>query len=656
MLQPHLDERYRHIFEGLNDAQREVVASTEGQYAVLASAGSGKTASMTRRVSYIIAQGIPAWNILCITFTKKAAQEMGSRIRAMVGDAASDIWMGTFHAICLRILRRHEDLLGFSKTTIIDDDEQERLIKDVISLIDISQDLPTARAFIDKAQNRSLFPSDFGRDADQSLVNIYRAYQDRKKELGYMDFNDIIMFTVHLLKTNDAIRNRYQEQFKYVMCDESQDTNDAQFELLSLLSGKYKNLALIGDDYQSIYGFRGSEVRNIIGYSHNPDIQTLLMEQNYRSTKTIIQASNHLINHNKVRLQKNSYTQNKDGDYLIVYPASDSAREADFVADMIKRMVQRENRQYKDFAILFRNNYQARELEVAFRQQRIPYDLLNAMTFFNRKEIKDIIGYLRSVDNPVDSLAFERIINVPKRGIGAKAIERINDYAEQANLPFAKVLYHIDEVPKLTKKAVEAVKDFTAIIDKLQAYSRTEGALVSTCINMVLHETKFLEQFEVGKNKDEDQKRIDNITDLVDMAKDWEQKDEGEDGAPLLTRFLSETALSTQVSDVAEDDNMVQMMSVHSSKGLEFPVVFIVGLEEGKFPSNFAKTEAEIEEERRLLYVAMTRAEERLFLSYSKTRSDYKTGSMLPTKRSPFFDQLPRDLLFVIGEDNKKHS
>ena len=655
MLQPHLDERYRHIFEGLNDAQREVVASTEGQYAVLASAGSGKTASMTRRVAYLIAQGVPAWQILCITFTRKAANEMQGRIKAMVGDVANEIWMGTFHGICRRILYRHRDMLGFENMTIIDDGEQERIIKDVIQLVDLSQDYENVKSFIDNAQNHSLFPSDFGLDADQSLVNIYRGYQERKKELGYIDFNDIILFTVYLLKTNDAIRARYQNQFHYVMCDESQDTNNCQFELLSLLSGKHGNLALIGDDLQSIYKFRGSRVQNIIGYSTNPDIKTLLMEQNYRSTKTIIEASNHLVTHNKVRLQKSSFTENKDGDYVIVYPASDTAREADFVAEMIKRMVQRENRTHGEFAILFRNNYQSRELEMAFRQQRIPYNLVKGTTFFDRKEIKDIVGYLRSVDNPVDSLAFERIINVPKRGIGAKAIERINDYAQDANLPFAKVLYHIDEVPKLTKKAVEAVKDFTNIIDRLQAYSRTEGALVSKCIEMVLHETKFLEQFEVGKNQEEDKARIQNIVDLVDMAKDWESHDEGTDETPMLTRFLAETSLDAEL-DTDNDHDVVQMMSVHSSKGLEFPVVFVVGMEEGKFPSPFAKTEADIEEERRLLYVAMTRAEERLFLSYSKTRTDYKSGGMAPTEVSRFLKELPRNLLHIIGVDNKNGS
>lgn len=650
MLHPHLDDRYKHIFEGLNDSQKRVVASTEGQYAVLASAGSGKTASMTRRVAYLIAQGVPAWNILCITFTKKASGEMSARIKSMVGDAANDIWMGTFHAICLRILRRHQDMLGFENMTIIDDAEQERMMKDVLSLVDIAQDLPTVRAFIDDAQNRSLFPHDFGLDTDQSLVNIYRGYQERKKELGYVDFNDIILFTVHLLKTNDAIRRRYQEQFRYVMCDESQDTNDCQFELLNLLSGHHGNLALIGDDLQSIYSFRGSRVQNIIGYSTNHNIQTLLMEQNYRSTKTIIEASNHLVTHNTVRLEKNSFTENKDGDYVIVYPAADSAREADFVAEMIKRMVQRESKEFKDFAILFRNNYQSRELEMSFRQQRIPYKLVKGTTFFDRKEIKDIVGYLRSVDNPVDSLAFERIINVPKRGIGAKAIERINDFAQDAGLPFAKVLYHIDEVPKLTKKAVEAVKDFTGIIDKLQAYSRTNGALVSKCIEMVLHETKFLEQFEVGKNKDEDQARVQNIIDLIDMAKDWEQQDTDEEDTPMLTRFLSETSLASEFQE-EEDDNVVQMMSVHASKGLEFPVVFVIGLEEGKFPSPFAKTQAEIEEERRLLYVAMTRAEQRLFLTHSKTRTDYKSGMMQKTDPSRFLKELPRNLLFIIGVD-----
>lgn len=652
-MNPVLDARYQHIFEGMNPSQQEVIAHTQGEVIVLAGAGSGKTACLTRRVAYLIAQGIPAHNILCITFTNKAAKEMKERISKMVGDASRDIWMGTFHSICLRIIQRHKDLLDYESMTIINGEDRTKIIKTVIDLIDYSQTPEDVESFIEDAQNNMRLPSDFGTgpDTDTTKVNIYRAYQERKKELGYIDFNDILLLTVDLFHRFDAVRERYQKQFQYVMCDEAQDTNNCQFELLSLFSGLYHNLALIGDDYQAIYSFRGSNVRNMMDYSVLENVVLLKLEQNYRSTKTIIHASNGLIEKNKVQLEKASHTVNPAGDFVLVYPADDSSTEADFVATMVDKMHKKEGREFRDVAVLFRNNRQSQQLEMALRQQKVPYQVINGTSFFDRKEVKDIVGYLRAVDNPIDNLAFERIINVPKRGIGAKAIERINDYAEDSMIPFAKALEHIDEVPKITKKAVEAVKDFNSIISNLQTYSRQEDALVSKCIKMVIDETNFLSQFEVGKNKEEDEKRVMNIHELYQMALDWEADVNGEESEmPLLTRFLTETSLMSQV-DEADMENVVTLMSVHSSKGLEFDVVFVIGMQEDSFPSVHARTEAEIEEERRLAYVAMTRAKQRLFLSYAKTRFDYKTTAAVKTTPSRFLNEIPRQYMHVIGLD-----
>lgn len=652
-MNPVLDARYQHIFNGMNPDQQKVIATTQGEVIVLAGAGSGKTACLTRRVAYLLEQGIPANNILCITFTNKAAKEMKERISKMVGDSARDIIMGTFHSVCLRIIQRHQNLLDFENMTIITGPDRTKIIKTLIDLIDISQTPEEVEAFIENAQNNMKLPSDFGtgHDVDVTKVNLYRAYQERKKELGYIDFNDILLFTVDLFHRFDSVRNRYQKQFQYVMCDEAQDTNNCQFELLSLFSGHYHNLALIGDDFQAIYSFRGSNVRNMMDYSVLENVVLLKLEQNYRSTKTIIDASNGLIEKNKIQLEKQSHTLNPTGDYVLVYPADDSSTEADFVATMVQKQVAKENKQYRDMAVLFRNNRQSQQLEMALRQQKIPYQVINGSSFFDKKEIKDLVGYLRAVDNPIDSLAFERIINVPKRGIGAKAIERISDYADDCMIPFAKALQHVTEVPKLAKKAIESVQDFNNIISKLQTYSREEDALVSRCLKMVLDETNFLSQFEVGKNAEEDEKRVENIHELYKMAVEWENSIAGEESEmPLLTRFLTETSLMTQV-DEADMENVVTLMSVHSSKGLEFDVVFIVGMQEDSFPSTYARTESEIEEERRLAYVAMTRAKLRLFMSYAKTRYDYKSNAVVKNVPSRFLNEIPRQYMHVIGLD-----
>lgn len=648
---PYQDERYRYIFEGLNEKQREIVARTEGNISVIASAGAGKTRVLTNRVAYLIAQGIPAWQILCITFTNKAASEMRERIQSMVPSGAKDIWMGTFHSICLRIIRAHMQKLGFEQMTIIESYERTDMIKRIIELIRTGMDSDTAEAFIESAQNNMKMPSDFGQDDNQDLVNIYRAYQDEKKKMGYIDFNDILNFTVLLLRGNPEVRQRYQNQFRYVMCDESQDTNDCQFEILSLLSSGHNNLALIGDTDQAIYGFRGSRVENLIHYSNRDGIDTIQLDQNYRSTGTIIKASNALVELNSIRVPKTSFTENPLGEAIVLYPAKDVTREADFVAEMIKRMHQMEKQSYQDMAVLFRNNRQAKEIEMALRQSRIPYKVVKGMTFFDRKEIKDIIGYLRAVDNPIDSLAFERIINVPKRGIGAKAIERIADYAEDIMVPFAKALEHIEDIPKMTKKAVLAVKDFNAIIARLQAYSRTPDAKVSTCIDMIISETNFLSQFSNDKNAEDDKQRVENIVDLLDLAREWEENvDTSEEDTPLLTRFLSETSLVSPADEDVNEDDVVSLMSVHSSKGLEFPNVFIIGLEEEQFPSFFAKTDEEIEEERRLMYVAMTRAKKRLFMSYSQSKLDYRAGGTIQTKPSRFLDEIPKNFIYLYGK------
>lgn len=652
-MQLHIPEQYTHLFEGLNSNQQQIVYQTEGKFAVLAGAGSGKTATLTRRTAYLLAQGIPAWQIMCVTFTNKAAKEMKARIKSLAGEAADDLWMGTFHSLCLRIIQRHKEKLGYPNMSIIDGDERRKIIQEIVPLISVGAEPILAEQKIEAWQNNMVEPESLLRDEPSDYANIYKEYQDRKKLSGYVDFNDILNLTIRLLVLDDTVRAYYQNQFRYVMCDEAQDVNNAQYELLNLFSAAYNNLALIGDDFQSIYAFRGANVHNMIHYSNQPDVTLLRLEQNYRSYANIIEASNALINKNKGQMEKTCFTENHAGERIIVYPAPDVSREADYVAkDVIKREVFEGKQKYGDYAVLYRNNRQAKDLEIALRQHRIPYKVHGNMSFFDRKEVKDIVGYLRAVDNALDFIAFERIINVPKRGIGAKAVERIQDYATDVGIPFQKALYHVADIPKMTKKAIEAVTEFVQVIDAIREHANnTEKRIVTSTIQMILDRTAFLAQFQVGKNKDEDKARVENIYQLMQMAKEWELDNESlESDTPVLTRFLLETSLLAQEDE--DESNVVTLMSVHSSKGLEFHTVFIVGLEEGRFPSAFVSNEAELEEERRLMYVAMTRAERRLFLSYSKSGSGYRKKDEKPPRPSRFFNDIPRHLMYVVGVDS----
>lgn len=650
----HIPEQHLHLFERLNDMQKLVASSTEGSYAVLASAGSGKTLTLTTRTAYLLQQGIPGWQIMCVTFTNKAAREMEARIQNMSGDAAKDIWMGTFHSLCLRIIQRHREKIGYPNLSIIDSDERQKMLEEITPFISVGAEVPIAVQKIENWQNNMVEPERALLETPGDYANIYKEYQDRKKLAGYVDFNDILNLTIFLLENDDRVRDHYQRQFRYVMCDEAQDVNNAQYRLLTLFSEQYQNLALIGDDFQSIYGFRGANVHNLIHYANQPDVTLLKLEQNYRSHGTIIEASNALISRNQGQLEKNTFTSNPSGDQIVVYRAPDGNREADFIAKkIIKHEVDHGMKRFKDFAILYRNNSQAKLLEIALNQYRIPYKVHGSLSFFDRKEVKDLVSYLRAIDNDLDFMAFERIINVPKRGIGAKAVERIHDYAVSVGIPFQKALYHIKDVPGITKKAVASIQEFTRIIDYIREQLATpHSAPVTLAISLILDLTDFYSQF-VKMSKEEKQARTENIKSLLNMASQWEEENlEVESETPILTRFLMDTSL---LAEEGEDQNdQVTLMSVHSSKGLEFDTVFIIGLEEGRFPSSFVKTQGDLEEERRLMYVAMTRAETRLFLTYSMTGSGYRALKEGQTRPSRFFNDIPRHLMFVHPVDVKK--
>lgn len=643
------DPRYDKFFDGLNDVQRDVVAKTEGRFLVLASAGSGKTRALTRRVGYLIAQGIAPYNIMCVTFTNKAANEMKDRIRVLVGDLVDDLWIGTFHSLCLRILQRNRATLGLESLTILDPDDQSKLLKEVIdeSVASVPEDM--AAAYIEKMQAANILPEEIQDTRDHDLISIYRGYQERKREMGYMDFNDILVFASRLMRDNHAIREKYQAQFRYVMCDEAQDVNDVQFQLLGQFSARHGNLSLTGDDFQAIYGWRGSNVLNIMNYSATDGLEVIRMEQNYRSSRCIVEASNALIGKNSVQLDKSSFTENAAGESIVVYPADNEAHEADFVASVVTQM-RRDGVPLDDIAILSRTNRQVRHIEQAFSQLRIGYRLINGTGFFDRREIKDLIAYLRVVDNINDTLAFERIINVPKRGIGAATVEKIAAYADSLGVSFGKALNHVEEVPKLGKALVQKIVTFRDDISGIRSLLADPTLDPTIILNQLILRTGFLSQFQLGKNAEDDEQRIANITDFQTMATQWylqHADDELDEGQTLLNKFLMETSLYTQMDD--EDGQAVTIMSAHSSKGLEFKNVFIIGAEEGVFPHRRSMNEHDIEEERRLMYVAMTRAEHRLFISYSKLRFENKTERK--TRPSRFLSELPRDLLHVVGID-----
>lgn len=634
------------LLAGLNPVQQEIVKDTEGYFLVLAGAGSGKTRVLTHRIAYLLQQNVPAWQILSVTFTNKAAKEMRERIVDLSGPQARDVWMGTFHSICIRILIRFGAEIGLEKFTIIDEADQKKIIKEVIELVGGEYDVDTVLALIGDAKNNLLTPDDLAGVANQQhekdIAQIYQAYEEKKMAANYIDFDDCIMKTVHLFNVSERARDQYQHQFRYVLTDETQDTNKAQFKLLTQLSAHHENLFAVGDADQSIYGFRGAEISNIMNFqSYFPESKLYKLEQNYRSTGAIVQASNALISNNKERLDKTAFTDKNMGNPIVLYEADDDGREADFVVQAIRRMQQVEGKKWNDFAVLYRTGRQSRALEGAFNQYRVPYEIVGGTNFYDRKEIKDIVAYLRAVHDGLDVLAFKRIINVPKRGIGDASVGKIEDYANQCSIPFSKALENLKDIPKIPKKAAASIEEFLALIQEFATFASSENFKVAELINIILTKSGYRDSLNL--DKEEDLARMDNIDELINLAGMWDENPENEEKG--LTEFLAETALISAV-DGMEEEGKVVLMTVHSSKGLEFPVVFIVGAEENIFPHfRSLGNPVETEEERRLMYVAMTRAEERLFITSCKQRYEY--GKNGPTYNHPsrFLREIPTQLV-----------
>ena len=635
--------------DSMNEMQKKAITTTEGPLLCIAGAGSGKTRVLTHRIAYLIEEcKVDPYNIMAITFTNKAAGEMRERIDKLVGFGSESIWVMTFHSTCVRILRRHIDNIGYDNNfTIYDTDDQKSVMKAVFKKLQIDpKNLKetTVMREISHAKDELLGPAEYAMQnaADFSkkrIADCYNEYQDALRKNNALDFDDIIRLTVYLFKACPEVLENYQNRFKYIMVDEYQDTNTAQFMLIKLLADKYKNICVVGDDDQSIYKFRGANIMNILNFEkvYN-NTSVIKLEQNYRSTKTILNAANAVIANNKGRKFKALWTDRED-DELIHFDKYDDARnEAESVGNLIRSFKRRGIADYSDCAILYRTNAQSREFEEYFVRENIPYQLVGGVNFYSRKEIKDVLAYLKTVDNARDDVAVKRIINVPKRGIGATTINKISEYADGNNISFFDACRNAGNIPGLGKSAVKV----TNFADSMISYKERLGSMGMVAVTkLILDDTAYIEEL---KQEDEEKAddRIQNIDELITKIKIYE--DEHPDGS--LSDFLEEVALISDLDSVTEDVSRVLMMTIHSAKGLEFPVVFLSGMEDGIFPSYMTinnGSDDDMEEERRLAYVAITRAKDRLHLSYAKQRMIRGETQYNPVSR--FVKEIPGEYL-----------
>ena len=639
------------IYDTLNNEQREAVFCTEGPLLMLAGAGSGKTRSLTHRIAYLIEEkGVAPWNILAITFTNKAAQEMRERVDALVGYGSEDIWISTFHATCSRILRRHIDLLGYDRNfTIYDASDQKSLMKEVLKEMKIdTKQFPerSVMSEISSAKNEYKSPLDYRNEygsnfRNQRIADIYEHYQKRLKENNALDFDDLLVKMVDLFQTNPDVLEHYQERFRYIMVDEYQDTNTVQFLLVSLLAKKYRNLCVVGDDDQSIYKFRGANIYNILNFEKVfPDAQVIRLEQNYRSTQNILNAANGVIANNKGRKEKKLWTENQKGELVHFKQYDTEYDEADGVVSRINFLAMR-GVQYKDMAILYRTNAQSRIFEEKLKQKNIPYAIVRGISFYDRKEIKDLMSYLKVVDSGMDDLSVKRIINVPKRGIGQTTINRLQEFAILNQMSFLDAVFNADEIPEVAR-ALAKLHKFADMIEEFREYASEHE--ISELLEHILDVTQYRAELE-AEGTDESISRLEDIEELFNDIAYYEEEEEN----PNLRDFLAEKdmyTLNAGIDNLEDENNKVLLMTLHNAKGLEFNNVFLGGMEEGVFPgfgAMMSGDESEIEEERRLCYVGITRAKERLFLSAAKRRM--LRGQTQYNRRSRFIDEIPGQYL-----------
>ena len=635
------------IYDTLNPKQKEAVLHTDGPLLILAGAGSGKTRVLTHRIAYLIDEcGVNPWNIMAITFTNKAAGEMRERVDNLVGFGAESIWVSTFHSSCVRILRRHIENLGYTTSfSIYDSDDQKTLMRQVFKTLDIDTKQFKERsvlAAISSAKDKLITPEEFllnagGDFREKKTGEIYKEYQKQLKKNNALDFDDLIVKTVELFQNNPQILDYYQERFRYIMVDEYQDTNMAQFKLVSLLASKYRNLCVVGDDDQSIYRFRGADIQNILSFENTfPGTMVIKLEQNYRSTQNILNAANEVIRHNFGRKDKTLWTANGEGDKILFKQFDTAKNEADFVV----RQIRDSGYSYQDQAVLYRTNAQSRLLEERCIFYNVPYRLVGGVNFYQRKEIKDILAYLKTIANGVDDLSVIRIINVPKRGIGTTTIGRVTAFASEHSMSFYDTLKEAKQIPGIGK-AAEKISRFIAQMEAFRAMAYSEEYSMKDLIGHILEDTGYEEELQ-EEGEIEAQTRLENIEELINKAAAYEEDSEH----PTLDEFLEQVALVADIDNVDDTEDRVTLMTLHSAKGLEFPKVYLVGMEDGLFPgmmSIMSGDKTEMEEERRLCYVGITRAKKELVLTAARQRMI--NGETRWSKPSRFINEIPSDLL-----------
>lgn len=636
--------------KGLNDKQQEAVMKTDGPVLVLAGAGSGKTRVLTHRIAYLITQkGVHPSSVLALTFTNKAAREMKDRIERLLNISTHNLWAGTFHSICVRILRRDIDRLGYgSNYVIFDYTDQKTVVNNCIKEMDLNPkhyDTKAMISFISSQKNLLITPDEYikefyGDFRERQKGELYALYQKKLKSNNALDFDDLIVNTIKLFRENDDVLDYYQEKFKYILVDEYQDTNAAQYELIRLLGKKYRNVCAVGDADQSIYGWRGADITNILEFEKEYKDTTLIkLEQNYRSTKNILAAANNVIDNNYNRKKKKLWTDAQQGDKLCIFNAQSEVEEAMFITDRIRNIADIQGYSYKDFCILYRTNAQSRTVEEMLIKKNIPYKIVGGLKFYDRKEIKDIVAYLRLIQNPNDDVAFKRIINTPKRGIGLKTVDKVQEYCNLTGEMLYSGILDVDQIKSLSKGAATKLRDFAMMISKFVAMKEFLG--VKDLIETIIKDIGYIDILKEQQTL-EAESRIENIKEFISVAVNYEN---GEEEEKTLEDFLSRISLLSDVDKTDETmDNTVTLMTIHSAKGLEFPVVFMTGMEENVFPLSRAMFEEdELEEERRLCYVGITRAEKQLFLTHTDRRMLYGKSQFNSVSR--FIEEIPRELL-----------
>ena len=646
------------IIEGLNDKQQEAVLATEGPCLVIAGAGSGKTKVLTHKIAYEIANGVKPWNILAITFTNKAANEMKERIEKLIGDAAKDLWMGTFHSICVKILRRYIDRVGYKTDFVIfDTSDQKTLIKECIKALKVDDKLFTDRGVlteISNGKNELLEPKAYGVKyagdfRREKIAELYELYQQKLKENNALDFDDIINLTIKILTENPDVLDYYTEKFQYVLVDEYQDTNKAQFMLVSMLASKYGNITAVGDNDQGIYSFRGADISNILNFERDfPGTKIIKLEQNYRCTGNILKAANAVIKHNENKYDKKLWTQNEEGKIPCIYNGEDEYDEARYIVEQIEHLKREEYYKNSDFVVLYRMNAQSRAIEDILMREGLPYKVIGGLKFYERKEIKDIIAYLRLIHNPADNLSLKRIINEPKRGIGKTSLDKVQEISENSGIPMYEIIkeadkYELNRVYANSREFIEQIEYLREQKDKIK---------ISDLIKETLNKTGYTKALEL-ENSVEAETRIENLEELLTVAIEFEEQEADN----TLAEFLENITLSSDIDGMEDQEDSITLMTLHSAKGLEYPVVFLVGMEEGIFPGYKSIGEPQaLEEERRLFYVGITRAKQYLYLTCAKHRTIF--GSTSYNQISRFVQEIPEELLEgyaeIVNRDSKE--